>query len=243
MIDAVGPGVTDRAVGDRVMAIALPLGPHGGAQAELVVVPTASLAAAPAGATLEEAATLPMNGLTVRLALDTARARARPDARGDRGGRGRRRLRDRARQGRGPDGRGRCGARTTRSWCAGSAPTSSCRAARAARPRSARPSPAGSTRSSTRRCSARRSCRRSATAARSRRCARSRERPSAASRSTRSGCGSTRRNQPALEELGRLAGERRITLRVAETFAPERAAEAHRRLEAGGVRGRLLIAF
>jgi NADPH:quinone reductase len=30
---------------------------------------------------------------------------------------------------------------------------------------------------------------------------------------------------------------------VAETFPPERAAEAHRKLEAGGVRGRLLIAF
>jgi hypothetical protein len=34
-----------------------------------------------------------------------------------------------------------------------------------------------------------------------------------------------------------------LTLRVAETFAPERAGDAHRRLEAGGVRGRLLISF
>ena len=50
-------------------------------------------------------------------------------------------------------------------------------------------------------------------------------------------------NTAALEELGRLAGEGRITLRVAETYPPERAAESHRRLEAGGVRGRLLIAF
>jgi D-arabinose 1-dehydrogenase-like Zn-dependent alcohol dehydrogenase len=50
-------------------------------------------------------------------------------------------------------------------------------------------------------------------------------------------------NQAALRELGRLAGEGTLTLRVAETYPPERAADAHRRLEAGGVRGRLLIAF
>ncbi len=34
-----------------------------------------------------------------------------------------------------------------------------------------------------------------------------------------------------------------ITLRVAATFAPEQASEAHRRLEAGGTRGRLVIVF
>ena len=48
------------------------------------------------------------------------------------------------------------------------------------------------------------------------------------------------------EKLDRLrqqveAGE--ITLRVAEVYPPERAAEAHRRLEAGGTRGRLVIQF
>ena len=48
------------------------------------------------------------------------------------------------------------------------------------------------------------------------------------------------------EKLDRLrhqveAGE--ITLRVAEIYPPERAAEAHRRLEAGGTRGRLVIQF
>ena len=42
----------------------------GGAQAELVVVPSASVTRVPAGTSLEAAATLPMNGLTVRLALD-----------------------------------------------------------------------------------------------------------------------------------------------------------------------------
>ena len=68
-IDAVGPGA-GWSVGDRVMAIVLPTGPHGGAQAEQVIVPAASVARSPAGASDAQAATLPMNGLTVRLALD-----------------------------------------------------------------------------------------------------------------------------------------------------------------------------
>jgi NADPH2:quinone reductase len=50
----------------------------------------------------------------------------------------------------------------------------------------------------------------------------------------------------AWEKLDRLReqverGE--ITLRVAETYPPERAPEAHRRLEAGGTRGRLILEF
>ena len=69
VVDAVGDG-TDWHTGDRVMAIVNPRRPGGGAQAELVVVPAASVARVPAGTTLEAAATLPMNGLTVRLALD-----------------------------------------------------------------------------------------------------------------------------------------------------------------------------
>ena len=50
-------------------------------------------------------------------------------------------------------------------------------------------------------------------------------------------------NQAALDALGRLAESGGLTLRVAETFPPERAAEAQQKLVAGGVRGRLLIAF
>ena len=69
VVDAVGEG-TDWHAGDRVMAIVNPRRPGGGAQAELVVVPAASVARVPEGASLEAAATLPMNGLTVRLALD-----------------------------------------------------------------------------------------------------------------------------------------------------------------------------
>src|SRR5215510_8957144 len=69
MVDVVGDGTAWRP-GDRVMAIVNPRRPQGGAQAELVVVPAASVARVPEGTSLEAAATLPMNGLTVRLALD-----------------------------------------------------------------------------------------------------------------------------------------------------------------------------
>ncbi|HZD67334.1 MAG TPA: NADP-dependent oxidoreductase, partial [Acidimicrobiales bacterium] len=68
-VDAVGPGVPWQP-GDQVVAIVLPTGPRGGAQAEYVVVPAASVAHTPNKASLAEAATLPMNGLTVRRALD-----------------------------------------------------------------------------------------------------------------------------------------------------------------------------
>jgi NADPH:quinone reductase len=56
--------------GDRVMAIVSPRTARGGAQAELVVVPADSVVPVPDGISLIEAATLPMNGLTARLALD-----------------------------------------------------------------------------------------------------------------------------------------------------------------------------
>ena len=70
VVDAVGDGVDDVAVGDEVMAIVLPTGPRGGAYAEQVAVPADSVAPIPAGSSFAEAATLPMNGLTARLALD-----------------------------------------------------------------------------------------------------------------------------------------------------------------------------
>lgn len=52
------------------MAIVIPKGSRG-AYAEQVVVPAESVARVPAGASDIEASTLPMNGLTARLALDT----------------------------------------------------------------------------------------------------------------------------------------------------------------------------
>lgn len=61
---------TGIAVGDRVMAIVVPSGAHGAYRSD-VVVPARSVVGIPAGATDVEAATLPMNGLTARFALDS----------------------------------------------------------------------------------------------------------------------------------------------------------------------------
>ena len=46
-----------------------------------------------------------------------------------------------------------------------------------------------------------------------------------------------------LDRLRRLVEGGAVTLRVAATYPPERAGEAHARLEAGGTRGRLVIEF
>lgn len=70
VVDEVGEGTdTPLSVGDRVMAIVLPVGAHGGYR-EQIVLPAASVVPVPAGFDDAAAATLPMNGLTARLALD-----------------------------------------------------------------------------------------------------------------------------------------------------------------------------
>jgi len=70
VIDEVGPGTADRfKVGDTVMAMVIPSGAHG-AYRESIVLAADAVAAAPKGASHFEAATLPMNGLTARLSLD-----------------------------------------------------------------------------------------------------------------------------------------------------------------------------
>ncbi len=46
-----------------------------------------------------------------------------------------------------------------------------------------------------------------------------------------------------LWELRRLASEGKLELRVAGEYPPERAAEAQRAMDAGGLRGRALIVF
>lgn len=70
VLAAIGVDVdTDLAVGDHVMGIVVPDGAHG-AYAEQVVLPAGTVARAPAGSSHVEASTLPMNGLTARLALD-----------------------------------------------------------------------------------------------------------------------------------------------------------------------------
>jgi NADPH:quinone reductase len=70
VVESVGEGVERLKVGDEVMAVVTPRRPEGGAQIELLVVPAASVVPIPSGATLAQASTLPMNGLTARLALD-----------------------------------------------------------------------------------------------------------------------------------------------------------------------------
>jgi NADPH2:quinone reductase len=68
-VDAVGAG-GDWRVGERVLGIALPMLAGRGAQSEYTVVPADSIVRVPEGVSLEQAATLPMNGLTARRALD-----------------------------------------------------------------------------------------------------------------------------------------------------------------------------
>lgn len=68
-IEAVGDEVTDRAPGDRVMAVVNPFRPGGGAMSEVLVVPATWVARVPDGVSLEAAATVPMNGLTALEAL------------------------------------------------------------------------------------------------------------------------------------------------------------------------------
>jgi NADPH:quinone reductase len=63
-VESVGAGVDRLRVGEQVMAAVNPFRPEGGAQQELLVVPATSVVAIPDGATLAQASTLPMNGLT-----------------------------------------------------------------------------------------------------------------------------------------------------------------------------------
>jgi NADPH:quinone reductase len=70
VLDEIGDGVTaDLAIGDEVMAIVAPRGSHG-AYSEFVAVPVESVVRIPAGAGFVQASTLPMNALTARQALD-----------------------------------------------------------------------------------------------------------------------------------------------------------------------------
>jgi NADPH:quinone reductase-like Zn-dependent oxidoreductase len=70
VLDQIGEGVSSPLQpGDHVMAIVVPNGSHG-AYSELLVVPAESVTRVPAGSSDAEASTLPMNGLTARMALD-----------------------------------------------------------------------------------------------------------------------------------------------------------------------------
>ncbi|RPE37579.1 NADPH:quinone reductase-like Zn-dependent oxidoreductase [Streptomyces sp. Ag109_O5-1] len=70
VVEQIGEGTdTDLQVGDGVMAVVVVSGTHG-AYAEHLIVPAESVVRIPAGTTAVKAATLPMNGLTARMALD-----------------------------------------------------------------------------------------------------------------------------------------------------------------------------
>lgn len=69
VISEVGDG-TPWQVGDKVMAIVVPTGPHGGAYADEIVVPAESVTRMPRDTDFAAASTLPMNGLTARMTLD-----------------------------------------------------------------------------------------------------------------------------------------------------------------------------
>jgi NADPH:quinone reductase-like Zn-dependent oxidoreductase len=71
VVDKLGEDSDGRlAIGDRVIAYVIPFGPHGGSYAEKVVVAAASAVPAPAGVSFPEASTLLLNATTARLALD-----------------------------------------------------------------------------------------------------------------------------------------------------------------------------
>lgn len=70
IVDEVGSGVTTGVkVGDRVLAMVIPAGSKG-AYREQIAIDARSVVLAPAGKTHTEACTLPMNGLTARRSLD-----------------------------------------------------------------------------------------------------------------------------------------------------------------------------
>ena len=69
LVTEVGEGVDHLSVGDAAMGVVVPFGPYG-AYREDKVLPANSVVRAPGNATTVEASTLPMNGLTARYALD-----------------------------------------------------------------------------------------------------------------------------------------------------------------------------
>lgn len=72
VIETVGPGVSRLRVGQEVMACVGVARPEGGAQAQHVVVPAASVVAIPDRVSLAQACTLPMTGLTALRVLELA---------------------------------------------------------------------------------------------------------------------------------------------------------------------------
>ena len=72
VIESVGPGVSRLHPGQRVIAAVNPVRPEGGAQAQHIVVPAASVVPIPEGVSLAQASILLMTGLTALNALEIA---------------------------------------------------------------------------------------------------------------------------------------------------------------------------
>jgi NADPH:quinone reductase-like Zn-dependent oxidoreductase len=71
VVDMLGPATDGRlAVGDRVIGFVSPAGPRGGTYAQQIVVNAASVVPAPSGASFVQASTLLLNAVTARLSVD-----------------------------------------------------------------------------------------------------------------------------------------------------------------------------
>jgi NADPH:quinone reductase-like Zn-dependent oxidoreductase len=241
VVDEVGEGSPWR-VGDRVMAIALPLSEHGGAYVEELVGPWESMAPIPASTDLVHAATLPMNGLTALqclglLDLAPGATLAVTGAAGILGNylvqlakhAGLRVIADAAPKDRGlvaslgPDAVVDRGDEV------------------AARIRDVAPDGVdGLVDASVQRDRVVAAVRDGGRFVSVRGWEGDGERDIAFLRAT---VAKEYRSQAELETLRRYAEDGVLTLRVADVLPAERAAEAHRRLEAGGVRGRLVLTF
>jgi len=242
VVEAVGPGVVGRRVGDRVMGVVLPIRTLWGAQAERVAVPADSMAPLPEGLTPEQAATLPMNGLTARRALDllalppgatlavTGAAGAVGGYAIELGKAGGLRVVGDADPGDAELVRG-LGADLVVSRGEGVAA-----AIRAAVPAGVDALMDASAQGAVALPAVRDGGQLAAFRPFQGQSARG-------IRIQQVAVTDYARNGAALEELGRLASAGVLTPRVADTLLPARVAEAHRRLEAGGVRGRLVIVF
>jgi len=241
VVDAAGEGASWRP-GDRVMAIVNPRRPGGGAQAELIVVPAKSVARVPEGTSLEAAATLPMNGLTVRLALDQLGLKP----------------------GQTLGVTGAAGA--VGGYAVELGVAEGLRVIAVARPQDeAVVKRFGATTFVPSGDSAMRAVRDATNggvdgmidAAVLDAAVLPAIRDGGKLATVRGWSGPSERgitiqpvrvtsyveNHEALDRLGRLVGEKRLTLRVGETFPPERTAEAQQKMAAGGTRGRLVIVF
>jgi len=72
VVESVGPGVSRLHPGQKVIAAVNPARPEGGAQAQHIVVPAASVVPIPEGVSLAQASILLMTGLTALNALEIA---------------------------------------------------------------------------------------------------------------------------------------------------------------------------